>query len=295
MTRAVALGMTSLVLVAVVCLLGVVCLSSNKGPNTRPNSSINAVPHGPKIEASVQLKEPNYDGKPLDVWLDKLRQPNRDDRLAAAEVLSRLATPETEAAVPVLRDLFVHEKDEHIRFNVCTALTKIGRAAVPIFIDGLKGGDLTTRREAVWYLRNMGVNSEAALPLLIVALKDQDVAIRLNAVGALGQIGPAAKEAVPALIDALMDDRRAGEDDRFRSSVAYAMGEIGSEAEAPVPALSDALADKNTQVRLQAAWALGQIGPAAKGAAPALQNTLKDSDRDVRETAAKSLKHIQPD
>jgi hypothetical protein len=84
------------------------------------------------------------------------------------------------------------------------ALGRIGAAAVPALIEGLRSPDPAVRLKAVEVLGRMGPDAKDAVPDLVRLLDDPEEPIRRAATRTLGRIGPPAQEAVPALVRTLL-------------------------------------------------------------------------------------------
>jgi HEAT repeat protein len=220
----------------------------------------------------------------IQTLINKLKNPNSDIRLSAAEALSKIGP----AAIPALIKTFKDEND-NVRKYAAEALGKIGPAAVPALVEALKDQDKYVRKYAAYALRRIDSVAKTAVPVLIQALSDSDAEVRQQATWALGTFGSEAKAAVPALIEALKDEKGI-----VRDYAAWALGMIGPEAKSVVPALIEALKDENKDVRDSAVQALREIGPEASSAVQGLVRTLKDETVFVRSLSAEALGEIGP-
>jgi len=119
----------------------------------------------------------------------------------------RLIAMEEALALPLLGQQ-LGSADKKTRFVAAKALSYIGQAAVPIFIDSLNSSDTNLRRRACEALRD--ISPPEARDALKNALTDTDVKVRQNAVRALIRIGnPDDLEAIrPLLSDASKAVRR---------------------------------------------------------------------------------------
>ena len=194
-----------------------------------------------------------------------------DQDVQVAEALSRLCSPEDQAAVVPLHAALKESPKEGPRelpLYLTQALGKIGPAAQP------------------------------AVPTLTDLLKAKDEYVRAAASEALGLIGPKAGSATPALTAAL-EDQVGG----VGVAAALALWRIDQSPKA-IPALVDFLKSKENQyVRISAAQALGQIGPpAAKTAGPILLDIAQNDTMrgvngryEVRTAAKTALAKIDPE
>jgi HEAT repeat protein len=154
----------------------------------------------------------------------------------------------------------------------------------------LATGEVRARRDASYFLQQLGPKALPALPALIKALDDPDKQVWSNSVASVAAIGPDAKDAIPALLDDLDSRKSRGQRpaDRdqtlFRS--AYALTRIGAAA---IPPLIDALRSEDNGLRIGAARALGGMGPLAKDALPALLDNLGHGDPAVQREVADAL------
>ncbi len=205
--------------------------------------------------AGANEQELRYQGKTLNVWIEKLCHDDAEVRRNAAKALQHMG-PEAKAAIPVLIEV-LQDKDKLVRANAARALGKIGPEAEP------------------------------AIPALMQAIKDKVMIVRMGAASGLGGIGPKARETIPLLADALESPH---EDHNVKREAAEALGKMGSEA---IPALVKALQNTQYFVRRMSARALGEIGGA--DVVPALIKALQDDDRSVQVITAQVLGKIGPD
>ena len=120
--------------------------------------------------------------------------------VAPAAYEEPLAVRPAAIAVPVVKPLAQWTEQD----VAADALGRIGAAAVPALIEGLRSPDPAVRLKAVEVLGRMGPDAQDAVPDLVRLLDDPDEAIRKAATRTLGRIGPPAQEAVPALVRTLL-------------------------------------------------------------------------------------------
>jgi HEAT repeat protein len=175
-------------------------------------------------------------------------------RIAVAEALGRIASPEPQTAA---------------------ALGKL-----------LTDADPAVRHAAALALGAAGPAAKTAAPELEKALGDARPEVGRAAALALGSMG---QDGIGILKKAL-----GASDAGVRQFAARGLGRIGSEAAPAAGDLAKALVgDKEAAVRREAAWALALIGPGAKDAAAAgLEKALKDDDYLVRFAAARALREL---
>lgn len=159
------------------------------------------------------------------------------------------------------------------------ALTRIGPAAIPPLIDGLRSPDTMMRIGCARALGGMGPAAKNAVPALIENLGHGDPAMQQDVIDALGAIGEAAK---PGLIEAL-----GWNEPRQRATAALALGAMGKVAQdATTPMLARLKSENDTTVRASLLTALPRVGADATGA---LIEALKDEREPIRHAAINSL------
>lgn len=252
--------------------------------------------------------EPLYNGRPLDAWVDALKDPQAEARreaaltLAEPEVRQQCAQDEAAGRL-VLAGLIesLGDPDELVRKCAATSLLAFPRqtavpddgATVAHLHQALGDRDAAVRKaatRAVWQAGKAAGQGDG-VARLIDALGDADDYVREYAARALGRIGPAAKPAVPTLLDRLARD----EERDVREHAAKSLGLIGAEAIGPllpqtVQALVKGLEDSAADVRENSARALGQLG--ARETVPALRKVQADPEPRVREAVDEALKTL---
>jgi HEAT repeat protein len=181
-----------------------------------------------------------------------LAQPNWDAQWAAADALGEIASPES-TCISALIEALQHPSGV-VRGAAVRALSKIGKATVPLLIQTLRGGD------------------------------DE---LKEMAADALGVIGEDAREAVDDL-KRLLNSAEEG----VRDWAAIALGKIARSQEA-LPGLMTILRlREGASVRARAMESLGNIGPAARAALPLIEAALRDSDETVRSAAQDAISRL---
>ena len=240
-------------------------------------------------------------------------------REAAAECLTRLGPEGTAIIVEALIEA-LDDEDTALRNGALEALIKVGPAAVPALMRGLRHGQARVRRGSALVLGKIRSAARPATAALLAALGDEnpmvrgaaaealceidpdslagvatliellerpEQTIRARAAVSLGRLGPRAGAAAGALAVAL------GDTDRVAAAAAFALGKI--QATSAVPRLIEALGHKDRLVRRGAAESLGRLGRAATGAVDALIGLLEDEDWHVPHLAATALGRIGPE
>ena len=134
--------------------------------------------------------------------------------------------------------------------NMINAIEKIGPAALPYLIEGLKSSN-NHRGTIVVAIAYVGPEAAAALPEMEKVLSDPDEKVRNNTIQALGMMKA---PAVPVLIKAL--------NSKYIDVIEQAaeeLGNIGPEAKDAVPELKKAMNSKYAFARAKAVVALGKI------------------------------------
>ncbi|MBM3235859.1 HEAT repeat domain-containing protein [Candidatus Poribacteria bacterium] len=145
---------------------------------------------------------------------ERLRM-NKDLRILLPSLrIARLIAMGEELVLPMLNQQ-LKTPDKKTRFFAAKALSYIGQAAVPIFIDSLSSSDANIRRRACEALRD--ISAPEARDTLKKALTDVDVKVRQNAVRALARIGNS--DDLEALRILLSDESKA-----VRKTVREALG-----------------------------------------------------------------------
>jgi HEAT repeat protein len=195
--------------------------------------------------------------------------------------------PEAKDAIPTLLADFDSKSASRQRsyyrdqviIRTSYALTRIGPAAIPPLIDGLRSHDTMMRSGAARALGGMGPAAKAAIPALLENLGHKDASVQQDVIDALGSIGAAAK---PKLIEALSSD-----DPRQRSTAALALGAMGRAAQdASGPVLAQLDSESDATARASLLTALARIGA---DVAPVLIEALKDEREPIRHAAINGL------
>jgi HEAT repeat protein len=234
----------------------------------------------------LREREPVYQGKTLDAWLQEY---------VAAEYQSPV-TEETAATR-----------------GAATAIRRMGTNALPFLVQMVRAKDSPFKRFVTVVARNqslirvhlrtdkeihnmavvgfyvLGPIGRDAVPVLVELLNDHDPDVRLSAAGCLGNIGPDATVAVPALLSFLNDTNRI-----VRFAITVDLGRIHMDAELVVPILITNLTKSNA-ILPTTINVLGKFGQQAKPASLALLQFLNDENEYVRVEATNALLQIDPE
>jgi len=217
---------------------------------------------------------------------------------AAAVVAGRLRL-ESEVVRQALSERLCNEQDALLRRTMATALSRIGRAGLPMLVKLLCDRDVFVRHFAAVALGDSG---DAAVPLLLEALADER--IRPFAVPVLAHIGGPAIPGLLKLLDSAAEGIRNAVIDIFegigpvvvepivesvqqgsteRRSGAAALGRFGGNAVAPLVRL---IRGSDVSMRCWAADIMVQIG---RPAVPSIITLLREEHVGVSYLAGETL------
>jgi HEAT repeat protein len=203
------------------------------------------------------------------------------------------------------QEQFVTELDPAARLKSLPALLKFGKngyaeEAAATIVIALDDDAPELVMAAASALKDLG---RASVPVLVDGLKTAKKECLGRYVQTLGQIGEGAELAVPALLGifkqhskALDANKQDGnqEEDFFLYTTGIALEQLAAGAAPAVPQLIGLLSGENETVRYFAASVLERIGPAGAEALPALRKALGDQDPHVRSRVAGALWRIAP-
>jgi len=240
----------------------------------RRNASYELSKLGPKAKIALPALIQALDDDDKQVWANAI---------AAISALG----PEAKDAIPTLLADFDSKSAsrqrsyyrDQVLIRNAYALARIGPAAIPPLIEGLRSPDTMMRSGAARALGGMGPAAKDAVPALIENLGHRDDALQRDVIEALGHIGDAAK---PRLIEAL-----AWNEARQRSTAALALGAMGKSApDAVAPMLARLKTETDTTVRASLLTALPKLGTDVSAA---LIEALKDEREPIRHAAVNGL------
>lgn len=223
--------------------------------------------------------EPDFEGRPLRLWIQDLHASDTRVRDRAIEAVCAIGKP----AVPALM-VRLRRTD-----SVADTAVTWARARGPEWVQRRFQSWLISsqiRAVAALALRRMGPDAEQAAPQLIWALGDGDTSVARLAEYALGTIGA---PAVPELSQAVAGPHRSR-----RIAALRILSQLGRAAEASVPAVRSALHDSDPRIRLRAAEAVWRILGDAGSATPALLHLAQSGDPTMQREALAVLVTIGP-
>jgi len=168
--------------------------------------------------------EPCYQDRPMSAWLTQLKDKDPAARQEAAKALGVIGQPAVPALVERLKD-----PDNDIRIAAADALSRIGgdaRVALPELDKALKDPEPRVREHVAYNLAvAVNPNDQSVLPTLINALQDQDPEVRRQVALALARFGPAGKSALSGLNTAFAKE----EDGQAKRNMKEAIDRIQSD------------------------------------------------------------------
>ena len=182
---------------------------------------------------------PIYRGRPLAVYMEKLRQAPAAERAEVVRAIGSFGKDGASAAGAIARELA--DPDPQVRSAAAWALSQMGAKgapAIPALGKALSDPSPRVRSLAAVALEGMGPTAAPALPQLVHGLNDPVDYVRVPAADALGAMGPAARAAVHPMAERLL---RKDEQVMVLRSIATALGNIGPDAKDALPALKQAL------------------------------------------------------
>jgi hypothetical protein len=226
--------------------------------------------------------EPTIDGKPLSVWLKRIRGSNRGLQVRAARALAEApeeARPKiVKALIPVLKS--DRQNDRFVAAQVLGECGALAREAVPNLLPMLEGTQFERNRAAA--AKALGQILEDAKPSeeiekvtqkLISVFKDRYPDVRREAVRACGMIGPAAKSCVDHLPSRCDDSGVSCFG--VRSAAAWTMGRMGRHAEKHIDKLISVL-HRDGQRLPTIVQAIGRIGPVHENVLPNIIDVMEE-------------------
>jgi HEAT repeat protein len=132
--------------------------------------------------------------------VELLKDKNRDDRIAAMDILANLG-PQAKEVIPSLI-VALNTNDPFEREQVTRTLVAIGKDALVPLLKAAQDRNIEQAHRVVGWMR---AYTKESIPVLRTMLDDPDREIRRRAAEALGMLGPLAKTAVPQLVSRLKD------------------------------------------------------------------------------------------
>lgn len=171
----------------------------------------------------TRSKQPNYQGKPLTVWLEAYRLP-RERNQAAWEEADKAVRHIGTNAIPTLLQM--------LRLNELGAFKRDATSAIPALVSALKTDEeYKVRENIINALSRIGNDNPEALRAVVEALGDSNPRVRAQAARFLPQFENKAKLGRPELLKCLEDP-----DSLIRGLAAEALKQMDPDA-AAIPIL----------------------------------------------------------
>jgi HEAT repeat protein len=230
--------------------------------------------------------EPEYEGKPLEYWVQRLRKaengPQRTEAVTAIKAFGADAAPAVPALCKMLSDRSPQFRADVI--EILGALGPVARDARPALLKCLREHRNELLDSHVNAFIAVHPRARDAVPGLIEFLDEPGLN---SAYYALCKMGPDAKLAIPAVRQYVLKELAAKEKDEKRTL--YGLGDLYRLGPDAVPLLVEMLDAHGGCGRLAALGCLEQLGPKALKAAPGLLTVLKWDDAGARYRAAVML------
>jgi HEAT repeat protein len=238
--------------------------------------------------------------------LDKLKASDKEPRRLAIRAVRQIGPTATDA-IPLLRAQLL-DPESGLQDEAAAALAHIGKPAIPVLVEALKGDDGPMLRQvmtgfgsfwamaAIWHdpavqrrqaINALGSIGTETLDVLLDALQDRHSDVREQAAGVLGSLGYRDRRIVLPLAERLRDPS-----DSVRAQAAWALRGLSPDVRLLLPELQQAVADPNAAVRLHAVTFLGSLGAPAL---PLLLQAFKDKDLAVQRQALAMLQETNVD
>lgn len=175
-------------------------------------------------------------------------------RGTAAKALGERGPTAARQSTPALIQALEKESSREVTEEIISAVSRIGRPAVPLVLEALPQAGSKTRAGLIQALQRMGHAAAGSISSLRQWLDDQQPDIRRGALEVAAALALPAHEAVPIYRQAMTDA-----DARIRARSADLLGAIGPGAEAALPELTRALDDPDVHVRDHAASAMERV------------------------------------
>ena len=191
----------------------------------------------------------NFGGKAVRPLIGVVESSTPVARLAAIAALGKIGG-DAKDAIPVLK-AFLLGSEGHPNL-VADALGKIGKASIPVLLEGVDSGKTTLREHCISALGHIGADAASAL---VDLLGHKSVEVRRAAAGTLTPLRIGDKMVVLGLAYASHDP-----DTQVRHHAFQALQALGISAKLAAPKLNDLLVDADPNLRQQAFNLLRSIG-----------------------------------
>jgi HEAT repeat protein len=218
--------------------------------------------------------------------MEALDHPDFNIRAAACDGLGQLG-PAGAPAAPRLARILRSEVGP-ITSSAALALSRIGKASVPVLVPLLQDTNWTVRRQAAYALAYAGPAAKSAQPALLEAARDPHPQVRATIIDALGRIDPFSKESLHAA-DTALDDP----DSKTRGAALQALRYQTRFVRENSDRVMALLNDDSPTVRGYAALALSVAPSQAQTAIPRLEELALETNQVVQASAVDALRIIR--
>ena len=213
-------------------------------------------------------------------------------RSAAARTLERMGPDAAEATGALIKALSDSRTD--VRAIAFSALSKIGRPAVPVLTDELPTAEATRRCVTFNILAAMGTNAVSAVPRVRPFLHDPSAEVRLASAAFLCAVEGRREQLPTGVAHVVSEVIRTGHA-RERRAALTLIKQAGVADPELAAAVSEAARSADPYVVVEAAEALGLVWGRTSEAIRVFVGTLRDADHNVRWRAVTGLQHLLPE
>jgi len=220
----------------------------------------------------------------IDSLLRLLSDPEWQVRQAAAGALGQLGSVQPEVIDSLLR--LLSDPRSHVRLTVAGAIRQLGSGqphVVDALLEILSRSSPSARQAAVEALGQMGETEPQVIEALLRLLSDPSPNVRQAVAGALGHLGSDQYQVIEALLRLLSDP-----DWRVNEVAAGALGRLNSGQPQVIEALLQLISISNRHLKTAIA-VLGRMGPGRPEVIEALLQLLLHSNPYARQAAAEAL------
>jgi HEAT repeat protein len=251
---------------------------------------------------AAQVKEPEYGGKSLSVWL-AIESQDQDAREARKTAILHMGTNSLPFLIEAIQarplDLDAPDWEQQVpawktnlirHWNAASAFADLGHQASPAIPELLRlSREATADHDRRALIDVLGYLREDGLPALMTIAADRSHPERGAAISTIGMIhrelGTNGHAAVPLLLRCLHD-----RDSNIVSHAAESLGDLALEPETVIPALTNLMQSADAHVRASVLYAFTHWPASGALYAPTLLKALGDPSFDVRQLATNALK-----
>jgi HEAT repeat protein len=225
----------------------------------------------------------------------RLRDPERNVRIAALDSLLLIGAKERQAVVLAILD-GMGTADENFRIRLLNALRHVGpltEADVPILELSYGQANSEDRVRLLTTLDQMRLGTKLQMPVIQRAIKDKDHLIRLTAITSLRRLGKEAR--TPGL--SLLLEAGKDADPKIAQAAVESLPLMGTPTMHEIPALGELVQNRDlpVSVRKSALTALGYAGRSERSRVlDALLEVMRSDKADLRKTASLTLRQLGP-